>query len=61
MVPCIATYVMLLNNVLDLNKKLFLSERVALPVLNPKSAIFSLTNISDNNYLSVNHLRVILK
>ena len=23
MVPCIATYVMLLNNVLDLNKKLF--------------------------------------
>ena len=54
----------LLNNVLYLNKKLFqlgsvcsfcdlyrlyISEKVALPVLNPQSAIFGFTDVLDHN------------
>ena len=66
----------LLNNVQYLNKKLFqlgsvcsfcdlyrlyISEKVALPVLNPQSAIFGFTDVLDHNYLLVNHLLLIFK
>ena len=34
----------------------YLSEKVALPVLNPQSAIFGFTDVLDHNYLLVNHL-----
>ena len=33
-----------------------LSEKVALPVLNPQSAIFGFTDVLDHNFLLVNHL-----
>ena len=40
---------------------LYISEKVALPVLNPQSAIFSFTDVLDHNYLLVNHLLFIFK
>ena len=51
------TYVQNLWNWLCLH----LSEKVALPVLNPQSAIFSFTDDSDHNFLLVNHLLLIFK
>ena len=41
--------------------RLYLSEKVALPVLNPQSAIFGFTDVLDHNYLLVNHLLLIFK
>ena len=41
--------------------QLYLSENVALPVLNPQSAIFGFTDVLDHNYLLVNHLLLIFK
>ena len=41
--------------------RLHLSEKVALPVLNPQSAIFGFTDVLDLNYLLVNHLLLIFK
>ena len=45
-------------NALNLWNQLWLnlSEKVALPVLNPQSAIFGFNDVLGNNYLSVNHL-----
>ena len=40
---------------------LYLSEKVALPVLNPQSGIFDFTDVLDHNYLLVNHLLLIFK
>ena len=40
---------------------LHLSEKVALPVLNPRSSIFGFTYVSDHNFLLVNHLLLIFK
>ena len=40
---------------------LYLSEKVALPVLNPQSAIFDITDVLDHNYLLVHHLFLIFK
>ena len=50
------TYVQNLNRLC-----LYLIEKVALPVLNPQSAIFGFTDVSDHNFLLVNHLRLIFK
>ena len=36
-------------------------QKVALPVLNPQSAIFGFTDVLDHNYLLVNHLLLIFK
>ena len=41
--------------------RLYLSEKVALPVLNPQSAIFGFTDVYGHNYLLVNHLLLIFK
>ena len=41
--------------------RLYLSEEVALPVLNPQSAIFGFTDVLDHNFLLVNHLLLIFK
>ena len=41
--------------------RLYISEKVALPVLNPQSAIFGFTDVLDHNYLLVNHLLLIFK
>ena len=41
--------------------RLRLSEKVALPVLNPQSAIFGFTDVSDHNFLLVNNLLLIVK
>ena len=41
--------------------RLYPSERVALPVLNPQSAIFGFTDVLDHNCLLVNHLLLIFK
>ena len=41
--------------------RLYLSEKVALPVLNPQGAIFGYTNVLGHNYLLVNHLLLIFK
>ena len=41
--------------------RLHLSEKVALPVLNPQSVIFGFTDVSDHNFLLVNHLLLIFK
>ena len=41
--------------------RLYFSDRIALPVLNPQSAIFSFTDILDNNCVLVNHLLLIFK
>ena len=41
--------------------RLYLSEKVALPVLNSQSAIFGFTDVLDHNYLLVNHLLLIFK
>ena len=41
--------------------RLHLSEKVALPVLNPQSAIFGFTDVLDHNFLLVNHLLLIFK
>ena len=41
--------------------RLHLSEKVALPVLNPQSAIFGFTDVYGRNYLLVNHLLLIFK
>ena len=41
--------------------RLHLSEKVALPVLNPQSAIFGFTDVLDHNYLLVNHLLLTFK
>ena len=41
--------------------RLYLSEKVALPVLNPQSAIFVFTDVLDYNCLLVNHLLLIFK
>ena len=41
--------------------RLHLSQKVALPVLNPKSANFGFTEVLDYNYLLVNHLLHIFK
>ena len=38
-----------------------LSEKVALPLLNPQSAIFGFTDVLDHNFLLVNHLLLIFK
>ena len=51
------TYAQNLLNLLCLH----LSEKVALPVLNPQSAIFGFTDVSDHNFLLVNHLLLIFK
>ena len=40
---------------------LYLSEKVALPVLNPQSAIFGFPDVLDDNYLLVNYLLLIFK
>ena len=39
----------------------YLSEKVALPVLNPQSANFVFTDVLDHNYRLVNHLILIFK
>ena len=41
--------------------RLHLLEKVALPVLNPKRAIFGFTDVSEHNFLLVNHLLLIFK
>ena len=41
--------------------RLYLSEKVALPVLSSQSAIFGFTDVLDHNYLLVNHLLLIFK
>ena len=41
--------------------RLYLSEKVALPVLIPQSAIFGFTDVLDLNFLLVNHLLLIFK
>ena len=41
--------------------RLYISEKVALLVLNPQSAIFGFTHVLDHNYLLVNHLLLIFK
>ena len=41
--------------------RLHLSEKVALLVLNPQSAIFGFTDVSDHKFLLVNHLLLIFK
>ena len=41
--------------------RLYLSEKGALPVLNPQSAVFGFTDVSDYTYLLVNHLLLIFK
>ena len=41
--------------------RLHLSEKVALPVLNPQSATFGFTDVSDHNFLLVKHLLLIFK
>ena len=41
--------------------RFYLSEKVALPVLNPQSAIFDFTVVLDHNFLLVNHLLLIFK
>ena len=41
--------------------QLYISEKVALPVLNPQSAIFGFTDVLDHNYLLANHLLLIFK
>ena len=41
--------------------RIYLSEKVVLPVLNPQSAIFGFTDALDHNYLLVNHLLLIFK
>ena len=41
--------------------QLYLSEVVALSVLNPQSAILGFTNVLHGNYLLVNHLLLIIK
>ena len=41
--------------------RLYLSEKVSLPVLNPQSAIFGFTDVLDHNYLLVNHLLLMFK
>ena len=51
------TYVQNLWNQL----RLYLSEKVPLPVLNPQSAIFGFTDVLDHNYFLVNHLLLIFK
>ena len=40
---------------------LYLSDRVALPILNSQSAIFGFPDALDSNYLLVNHLLLIFK
>ena len=40
---------------------MYLSEKVALPVLNPQSAIFGFTDVYGRNYFLVNHLLLIFK
>ena len=42
-------------------RRLYLSEKVVSPVLNPQSAIFGFTNVLGHNYLLINHLLLILK
>ena len=51
------TYTQNLSNQL----RLYISEKVALPVLNPQSAIFSFTDVLDHNYFLGNHLLRIFK
>ena len=41
--------------------RLYLLEKVALPVLYPQSASFGFTDVSDHNFLLVNHLLLIFK
>ena len=41
--------------------RLYLSEKVTLPILNPQGAIFGFTDTLDHNYLLVNHLLLIFK
>ena len=41
--------------------RLYLSEKVTLPILNPQSAIFGFPDILNHNYLLVNHLLLIFK
>ena len=41
--------------------RLYISQKVALPVLNPQNAIFGFTDVLDHNYLLVNHLLLIFK
>ena len=41
--------------------QLYLSEKVALPVLNPLRAIFGFTDVLDHNFLLGNHLLIIFK
>ena len=41
--------------------RLHLSQKVALLVLNPQSTIFGFTDVSDHNFLLVNHLLLIFK
>ena len=40
---------------------MYLSEKVALPVLNPQSPIFGFTDVYGRNYLLVNHSLLICK
>ena len=41
--------------------RLYLSEKVTLPIVNPQSAIFGLIDVLDHNYLLVNYLLLIFK
>ena len=41
--------------------RLYLLEKLALPVLNPQSAIFGFADVSDHNFALVNHLPLIFK
>ena len=41
--------------------QLYISGKVALPVLTPQSAIFGFTNVLDQNYIIVNYLLLIFK
>ena len=41
--------------------RLYLSEKVTLPVLNLQSAIFGFTDVLDHNYLLVNYLLLLFK
>ena len=41
--------------------RLYLSEKVAVPALNPQSSIFGFTDVLNHNFLLVNHLLLIFK
>ena len=49
------------HHICGTNFRLYLSEKVASPVLNTQSAIFGFTDVLHQNYLLVNHILLIFK